>query len=293
MTTAARRSGGLGRGLGSLIPHRSGEAGVSEVPISRVASNPYQPRQRIPDDELRALAGSIAEHGVLQPIVVTETLDGYELIAGERRLRAAALAGLERIPAVVRQVVGREQLELALVENIQRADLNAIEEARAYRQLGDFGLSQAEIARRIGRSQSAVANTLRLLELPAAIQQAVIDAAISEGHARAIAGLAHGDLQEELLAIVVARSLAVRETEELVRRLKDRPSGDPQRARLDVDQPRADPELERIETELRDALGTKVTLTTSRRGGRIVIEYYDRDDLGRLYERLLLREEPA
>lgn len=295
MTTTARRSGGLGRGLGSLIPHRPDGAGTSEIPIARVRPNPFQPRRRVAQEELASLARSIREHGILQPIVVSETLDGYQLIAGERRLRAAELAGLERIPAVVRQAAPRDQLELALVENLQRTDLDAIEQAHAYRQLADdFGLSQAEIASRIGRSPSAVANTLRLLELPTAVQQAVIDSSISEGHARAIAGLGQAELQEEILAIVVARGLSVRETEELVRRLRDRtrarPGAPPAEARSG---PRRDPDLERIEAELRDALGTKVALRSGRRGGRIIIEYYDAEDLGRLYERLLSARRPA
>jgi ParB family chromosome partitioning protein len=286
MTAPARRSGGLGRGLAALIPQRpAGSAGVSEIPIALIGRNPYQPRQRIDEEELRELARSIAEHGLLQPIVVTETLDGYQLVAGERRLKAAELAGLDRIAAVVRQVVLREQLELALVENVQRADLNAIEEAHAYRQLADdFGLAHEEIARRVGRSRPAVSNRLRLLELPAEVQQAVVDSDISEGHARALASLERQDQQLELLAVVVARGLSVRQTEDLARRLKDQP--------VNVDAtgstpPAADPELERLEAELRDALGTKVSVSRSRQGGRIVIEYYGPDDLARLFERLV------
>ena len=286
MTASARRSGGLGRGLAALIPQRPvGSAGVSEIPIALIGRNPYQPRQRIDEEELRELARSIAEHGLLQPIVVTETLDGYQLVAGERRLKAAELAGLDRIAAVVRQVVLREQLELALVENVQRADLNAIEEAHAYRQLADdFGLAHEEIARRVGRSRPAVTNRLRLLELPAEVQQAVVDSAISEGHARALASLDRRDQQLELLAVVVARGLSVRQTEDLARRLKEQPvSADPTASAP----PAADPELERLEAELRDALGTKVSVSRSRQGGRIVIEYYGPDDLARLFERLV------
>lgn len=286
MTASARRSGGLGRGLAALIPQRpAGSAGVSEIPIALIGRNPYQPRQRMDEEELRELARSIAEHGLLQPIVVTETLDGYQLVAGERRLKAAELAGLDRIAAVVRQVVLREQLELALVENVQRADLNAIEEAHAYRQLADdFGLAHEEIARRVGRSRPAVTNRLRLLELPAEVQQAVIDSDISEGHARALASLERRDQQLELLAVVVARGLSVRQTEDLARRLKEQPvSVDPTTSAP----PTADPELERLEAELRDALGTKVSVSRSRQGGRIVIEYYGPDDLARLFERLV------
>jgi ParB family chromosome partitioning protein len=284
MSDGHRRNGGLGRGLAALIPQRSDSGGPTEIPLARIRRNPHQPRHGLDRDALERLAASIAQHGVLQPVVVTETLDGYELVAGERRVRAAELAGLDRIPAVIRQAAGHERLELALIENIQRADLNALEEAKAYRQLVDeFGLGQEEIAARLGRSRSAVANTLRLLELSPAVQAAVSSGSISEGHARAIGALPRHRAQEELLAMVVARGLSVRDTEELARRLKSRDDRhEPRRAAA---RPQ-DPELERLEAELRTALGTKVSVTSSRRGGRIVIEYYDREDLGRLYGRL-------
>ncbi|MDQ3870951.1 MAG: ParB/RepB/Spo0J family partition protein [Chloroflexota bacterium] len=283
MTEPHRRNGGLGRGLAALIPQRTDSGAPSEIPLARIRRNPYQPRQKLDRESLERLAGSIAQHGILQPVIVTETLDGYELVAGERRLRAAELAGLDRVPAVIRQAAGRERLELALIENIQRADLNAIEEANAYRQLMDeFGLGQEEIAARLGRSRSAIANTLRLLELSAAVRAAVSDGAISEGHARAIGGLERRDAQDELLAVVVSRGLSVRETEELARRLKDRDGQRPGRRAVRL----ADPDVERLEAELRTALGTKVSVSSSRRGGRIVIEYYDRDDLARLHGRL-------
>ncbi|HVA86183.1 MAG TPA: ParB/RepB/Spo0J family partition protein [Candidatus Saccharimonadales bacterium] len=285
------RPSGLGRGLASLIPSGTASmAAPAEIPLDRIRANPYQPRKAMDDEALQGLAASIVEHGVLQPILVSETLDGYELIAGERRLRAARIAGLTRIPAVVHQLAGREQLEVALVENIQRADLNPLEEAEAYRQLTDeFGLSQDDVARRVGRARSTVANTLRLLDLTPSVQAAVRDGSISEGHARAIASVERAPEQEALLAAVVHRGLSVRQTEELARRLKQAPAqpdpADPS-ADLDAAAP-SDPEIERIEAELRTLLGTKVSLTRSRKGGRIVIEYYDEADLNRLYEKLL------
>lgn len=283
MSELPRRNGGLGRGLAALIPPRSDSGAPTEIPLARIRRNPYQPRQALDREALERLAESIAQHGVLQPVVVSETLDGYQLVAGERRVRAAELAGLDRIPAVIRHTAGRERLELALIENIQRADLNAIEEANAYRQLIDeFGLGQEEIAARLGRSRSAVANTLRLLELSPAVQAAVSEGSISEGHARAIGGLQRLRAQDELLAVVVSRGLSVRETEELARRLKSRDGRQSGRGAARSQ----DPELERLEADLRTALGTKVSLTSSRRGGRIVIEYYGRDDLARLYGRL-------
>ncbi len=282
----AARSGGLGRGLASLIPSRTAElAAPTEIPLSRIRANPYQPRKRIEEEQLQALAASITEHGILQPVLVTETLDGYQLIAGERRLRAARMAGLDRIPAVVRQLADESQLELALVENIQRADLNALEEAEAYRQLiTDFGLTQDDVARRVGRARSSVANALRLLDLHPAAQDAIREGTITEGHGRALASLESPTDQQALLAIVVARGLNVRQTEELSRRLKER-EGQAHQERPAAAE--ADPELERLETDLRTALGTKVNIARSRKGGRIVIEFYDDTDLGRLYERLI------
>ena len=282
MTVRPERSQGLGRGLASLIPQRSpGQGGAIEVAIARVRSNPHQPRKRFDEDGLASLTQSIAEHGVLQPILVTETVDGYQLVAGERRLRAAQAAGLERIPAVVRQLADRDQLELALVENMQREDLDPLETADAYRQLIDeFGFSQDDVANRVGRARSTVANTLRLLELAPGVQGAVADGRLTEGHGRALGGLAP-ELQDRVLDSVLGQELSVRQTEELVRRLREpkpEPAGPVARA--------VDPDLERVEEDLRRALGTKVSLARSRRGGRIVIEYYSDEELGRLYERL-------
>ena len=281
MTARPERSQGLGRGLASLIPQRSaGQPGTLEIATSRIRPNPRQPRKRFDPESLATLTASITEHGVLQPILVTETIDGYQLVAGERRLRAAQAAGLDRIPAVVRQLADREQLELALVENLQREDLDPLETADAYRQLIDeFGFSQDDLATRIGRARSTVANTLRLLDLAPGVQAAVADGRLTEGHGRALGGLAP-ELQDRVLDSVIGQDLSVRQTEELVRRLREPKSepGPPIR--------RADPDLERVEEDLRRALGTKVSLARSRRGGRIVIEYYSDEELGRLYERL-------
>ncbi len=276
-----RHQQGLGRGLASLIPQRATPTGTTDIPIARIQVNPYQPRKRMDEDTLASLAASIAEHGVIQPIIVSETLEGYRLVAGERRLRAAVLAGLERIPAVVRQVADQDQLQIALIENLQRADLDAIEEAHAYRQLiDDFGLSQDTVATRVGRARSTVANTLRLLDLDTALQEAVADGRITEGHARALGGLP-ADVQPRILASVLERELSVRQTEELVRRLRERAP----RATATPQKP--DPDLERVEEDLRRSLGTKVILARTRRGGRIVIEYYSDEDLGRIYERIV------
>jgi ParB family chromosome partitioning protein len=285
MTVRADRSGSaLGRGLASLIPQRhTNEAAIVEVAVGRVAPNPYQPRRRMDDGALEELASSIREHGVLQPILVMETIDGYQLVAGERRLRAARLAGLERVPALVRQLADRDQLEIALVENVQRSDLDPIDEATAYRQLVDeFGLTQDTVAGRVGKSRAAVANTMRLLDLHPDVQVAIAEGRLTEGHGRALGGLAV-DGQAHVIGTIVDQGLSVRQTEELVRRLRE------PRAATSVAAPatRLDPDLERVEEDLRQRLGTKVSLSRSRKGGRIVIEYYSDEELGRLYERLI------
>lgn len=281
-TERPERSSGLGRGLGALIPQRgSGQASAIEIAISRISPNPYQPRKRFNPEDLASLRASIAAHGVLQPILVSETATGYQLVAGERRLRAAQAAGLDRIPAVIRQLVDRDTLELALVENLQRADLDPIETADAYRQLiNRFGFSQDDVATRVGKARSTVTNTLRLLDLAPEVQSAVADGRLTEGHGRALGGLPT-ELQSRVLDSVVGQELSVRQTEELVRRLRE-PKPIPEEPPAKT----TDPELERVEEELRRALGTKVSLARSRRGGRIVIEYYSDEELNRLYERL-------
>ena len=279
-----RPATGLGRGLASLIPQRDRTAGgaTTEIPLARIVANPYQPRLRIDEEELTALAASIREHGVLQPVLVSETLDGYQLIAGERRVRAARLAGLERIPAVVRQLADRERLELAIVENVQRADLDPLEEATAFRQLAEeFGLTQERIAERVGKTRVAIANTMRLLDLHPDVQAALAERRITEGHGRALGGLTT-DAQAHVVTTVIEQQLSVRQTEELVRRLKE-----PKPAAATAAPAPRDVDLERVEEDLRRELGTKDSLSRSRRGGRIDIEYYSDEELGRLYERLI------
>lgn len=273
---------GLGRGLSALIPQATSDASAPvEIAIAQIERNPFQPRNAFEEEGLGQLADSIRAHGVLQPIIVTETLAGYRLVAGERRVRAARLAGLERIPAVVRQSADRDQLELALVENLQRTDLNPIEQASAFRHLVEsFGLSHEQVATRVGRARSTVANTLRLLDLEPQVRDAIAAGRISEGHGRALVGLSAAT-QRELLALAVARGLSVRQVEELARRLR----GPATPAARRTARP-ADAELERVEEDLRRALGTKVSLARTRRGGRIVIEFYSDEELGRLYERL-------
>jgi len=283
MTVRSDRPQGLGRGLAALIPQRApGQPGPVDIAIDRIRPNPSQPRQRFDDAELATLTASIREHGVLQPLLVTETLGGYQLVAGERRLRAARAAGLERVPAIVRQFDEQAQLEIALVENLQREDLDPIEAAQGFRRLIDeFGFTSEQIAERIGRARSTVANTLRLLDLAPVVQQAVIERSLTEGHARALGGLSV-EHQQHVVTSVIDQDLSVRQTEELVRRLRE-PRG---AGAARVAAPERDADLDRVEEDLRRALGTKVSLARSRRGGRIVIEYYSDEELGRLYDRL-------
>jgi len=282
MTVRSDRPQGLGRGLAALIPQRAPTAGGSiEIPLARIRENPRQPRLRMDDEALASLAESIRQHGVIQPILVTETIDGYTLVAGERRVRAARIAGLDRIPAIVRQLADRQQLELALVENLQREDLDPMEAARAYRQLMDeFSFTQDDLATRVGRARSTVANTLRLLDLHPAVQDALTASLITEGHARALGGLP-AEAQAPAVTAVIADDLSVRQTEELVRRVRE-----PRVERV-ATEAAPDPDVERVEEDLRRSLGTKVRLTRTRRGGRIVIEYFGDEELARLYQRLV------
>jgi ParB family chromosome partitioning protein len=282
MSVRAAGTSALGRGLTSLIPQRAhADGAVLDIALSRISANPYQPRKHWDDADLADLAASIREHGVLQPVLVSETIDGFQLIAGERRVRASRLAGLERLPALVRQLADHDQLEIALVENVQRADLDPIDEATAYRQLIDeFGMTQERVSERVGKARATVANSLRLLDLHADVQSAIADGRLSAGHGRAIGGLPASS-QPQAARTVMTAGLSVRQAEELVRRLRE-----PKPAAATPD-PRLDPDLERVEERLRQHLGTKVSLSRSRSGGRIVIEYYSDEELGRLFERLI------
>ena len=300
MVPPRRTPSGLGRGLAALIPQRPTTGGALEIPIASVRHNPYQPRQATEQEALKALAASIAEHGVLQPILVLATGDGYQLIAGERRLRAAEMAGLDRVPAVLRTgVEEHDQLELALIENLQRADLNPLEEAHAFRRLIDeFGLTQEDVARRVARARSSVANTLRLLGLAPAARDALAQGRLSEGQARALAAVEDPQAQAELLADVERRHLTVRQVEALAAQHKAVARGRetnglaPQTIAGSAPPgaaagPPDEIERDRLEAELRLSLGTKVSIIATRRGGRIVLEYYDADDLGRIVDRLV------
>jgi ParB family transcriptional regulator, chromosome partitioning protein len=272
---------GLGRGLGALIPPST--IGLREVPVGAIRPNPWQPRTHFDQQDLEGLAQSIREHGVLQPVLVSQQSDGtFQLITGERRWRAVQLAGLPTLPAMVKEATPLASLEMALVENIQRRDLNPLEEAQAYRQLLDeHGLTQEALAQRIGKSRVAVSNTLRLLHLPEEVRQALAAAAITEGHARAIL-TANGEPQRlGLLARVLAQHLSVRETEALAREMNAAPpaSADERTA--------PDPDVERLEDAFRQALGTRVRLVRTRHGGRLVISFFSDEELQGIYEAIV------
>ncbi len=277
---------GLGRGLGALIPGGENALagnGVMLVAVDLVFPNPRQPRSMMHPEELADLTASIREHGVLQPLIVTPgDLEGrYVLIAGERRLEAARMAGLASVPVIVRQATDQQRLEMAIIENVQRSDLSALEQAEAYRQLAeDFDLSHEEIAARVGKSRVAVTNTLRLLKLPDVIKNALIEGRISEGHGRALLALSTLEAQAAALQTVLKQELNVRQTEELVRKLSgEKPSRKPK--------PAAVPELVELEERLRSSLGTKVTLRSGRKGGTVTIHYYSNEELNALMGRLL------
>ena len=287
------KRGGLGRGLSALIPGAIEEGaghGLLEVPVEAVAPNPRQPRTSFEDESLDALARSIQEVGVLQPIVVRRTGSTFELIAGERRLRAAKKAGLATVPAVIRESDDAESLREALIENIHREDLNPIELAEAFRELlEELGLKQETLAERLGMSRSHIANTIRLLQLPPDVQGLLGEGKIQAGHGRALLSLADGEAQAMLATRIVAEDLTVREVEELVRNYLEHPAGAsaPKAALQAVrDQPEANP-LAEVEEILSEQLATRVTIQMNKRRGRVIIEFGSADDLERIVSEIV------
>ncbi len=282
------RRGGLGRGLGALIPAGMEQppAGLEEVLVASIHPNRYQPRAHFDEEALSALADSIREVGVLQPVLVRPAGDGYELIAGERRWRAAHRVGLQTIPALVRDTDDAAALEHALVENVHRADLNPLEEAAAYQQLiEDFRLTHEEVAERVGRSRSAVSNTLRLLQLPPSVQRLVQENRISMGHARALLGTPDRAFQEELGRKAADAELSVRAVESAVRR-HDREAGPVAEGDGDAApavSPLRPPGLLELEELLGDHLSTRVRVSMGAKKGKVVVEFSDLTDLERLY----------
>jgi len=290
--TMEKHKGVLGRGLSALIP--PGEAGgarpigVTEIPVDRVLPNPHQPRHAFDPEALDELAKSIRTHGMLQPLVVTQAGDRYQIIAGERRWRAAQLAGLRGVPVVIKETTPQQMLALALVENIQRADLNPLEEAGAYRQLMDeFGLTQDQVAEQVGKSRAAVANIVRLLKLPGEVKEALAAGLISEGHARALLALPTAVTQQQALATIQRHDLNVRQAESLVRRLL----GEADEAGARAAAPALSPQDREVVDRFERRLGTRVNLVRGRRGGRLVIHFYSEEEFQAIYQAVLGAED--
>lgn len=282
----ARKKMALGRGLGALIP----EIEKSQEPdkdffyceIELIRPNRFQPRQQFDDDELEALCRSIKEQGILQPLLVREDNDGFQLIAGERRLRAAKKAGLSQVPVVVKRVKDSKLLELSIVENIQRANLNPMEESEAYHRLiTEFNLTQDEAATRVGKSRSAVANFLRLRQLPEQIKASIQEGSLTMGHARALLGVENAALQMAAWRSVVKKRLSVRETEDLIRSFKNEKKTPKAGKKSSIDR-----HLLSLADDLSRHFGTKVMIKRRGQAGRVEIEFYSNDDLDRLIQRL-------
>lgn len=296
---------GLGRGLASLIPPKKinepnkdfnyfGGAStandsqaepakdeknnIKEVEIIKIIPNPHQPRINFDKEKLDDLAASIKEHGIIQPIIVSSKEGQFEIIAGERRFEAAKLAGLKAVPVIVREANEQQKLELAIIENIQRHDLNLIEEAQSYLKLAqDFDLSQEEISAKVGKSRSAVANKIRLLKLPVEIQKALMEGRINEGHAKAILALENPEKQRALFDLIIKNGMNVRQAEEKTKEVSVRTH----KRVINID-----PETKEIEDKLSNLLGTKVKLSKSKMGGRILIDYYSQEELDNLLQKI-------
>lgn len=297
---------GLGRGLSSLIPQKqnkdkiagpredynyfgssitpkTGNPGkskdVQEVGINLISPNPHQPRILFDEMKLKELAASIKEHGVIQPLIVTKRGDQFEIITGERRLQASKIAGLKSVPVIVREASEQQKLELAVIENIQRHDLNPIEEAKSYKSLVDnFDLGQEEVALRVGKRRSTVANKIRLLTLPIEIQKSLIEGKITEGHAKAILAIDNPEKQRALYELILRNSLTVRQVEDKTKEISVRTH----KRNIAVD-----PEIKQIEDEISQKLGTKVKVSKSGTGGRIIIEYYSKEELENIISKIL------
>ena len=283
------RKPGLGQGLGALIPGDEDEwrkavpaQGLTQVPIESIRPNPQQPREDVVDESIDELAESIREHGIIQPLIVSKNLDNedYTLIAGERRWRAAKMAGLSMVPVLIREVSEQGQLELALVENLQRSDLNPLEMAWAYQQLTEtFSLTHDQIAQRVGKSRTSVTNTLRLLNLPDQVKKSLSEGLISEGHARALLALSSAGALRAALSTILNLGLNVRQTEALVKKLSgERPPATPKST--------PKPEILELENRLRVHFGTKVNLNNRKDGGSLVIYYYSDEELNAILDKI-------
>lgn len=277
----------LGKGLGALLP----EFGQTEPKtllycgIEQIIPNRSQPRKQFDEAKLQELAESIKEKGILEPLIVRRTDQGYELIVGERRWRAAQRAGVKEVPVVVKEVEGRDALEISLIENLQREDLNPIEAAEAFKNLiEEFHISQEDLSKRIGKDRTTIANTLRLLKLPSEVRSQLLQNRITSGHARAILSLENKEKQKELCALIIKKGLSVREAEALAKRWSEKPKKEipPTKRKGDLES-----QLTSLQDSLRKHLGTKVQITPKGKRGKIEIEYYSHEDLERIVEAIL------
>lgn len=284
-----RKRGGLGKGLGALIPTAApaqSQHGAVMVSVEAIVPNPHQPRHTLDPDQLDELANSIAEHGLIQPLVVTQVDDTFQLIAGERRWRACMLAGMTEVPVIVKETTPQQMLELALVENIQRADLNPLEEAEAFSHLMEnFGLTQEQVAQRIGKSRAAVANTVRLLNLPEEVKYNLALNRISEGHARALLSLKVLPDQLSMLEAIMEQGLSVRQTEAMVREILTENRAATPRPKPTT--PTLSPQDKTLANQFESRLGTRVEFSRSKKGGKIVIHFYSQEDLQSIYEAIV------
>ncbi len=277
----------LGKGLGALIPEvMSGSGETSEVSLEKIEPNPFQPRQKFDDEKINELAASIKEHGVLQAVVLAPARedDRYYLVAGERRCRAAKLAGLEKVPAVIKSYDSKQMLEIALIENLQREDLNPVEEARAYKKLmSEFSYTQDELARRIGKSRPSVANTMRLLSLPTYVIKALEEGQITSGQARPLLAIGDKEVQENAFKTIMEERLTARDVEKLVHQT----SGKKHKTKQVGQGVEEDPVQVELQLQMQRVLGTKVKIKPGKSGGSIEIFYYGDEDLERLIDKLL------
>jgi ParB family transcriptional regulator, chromosome partitioning protein len=273
----------LGKGLNALIPETENEKGsrVLILNVTQIKPNPFQPRETFSSEEMAELVGSIREKGVIQPVLVRTRPDGYELIAGERRLRAARMLNLQEIPAIIKDVDDKDSLELALIENIQRQNLNAVEEARAYQYLLDkYQMTQDELSQVMGKARVSVTNILRLLKLPMEIQDEIKNGRMTFGHGRALLEVEDVNRQRFLAQIAISKSLSVRELESLIKNLR------PRKSKLTVKVGTVDPVVAVLEDQLQQALATKVRVVKRKKRGHIVIEFYSQEDLERIVDKL-------
>lgn len=283
----SKKKGGLGRGLGALIPSTeetavAPESGLRHIPTAQIQPNPHQPRTTFDHAQLAELAASINAHGLIQPLIVTEQAGQYLLIAGERRWRASQMAGLQSVPAIVKEATPQAMLEMALIENIQRADLNPLEEAYAYQQLmQEFGLTQEEVSQHVGKARSTVANLVRLTELPANIQQAVLNSEISGTHARVLLQLPTPEAQTNAMRQIVRLNLSVRQTETLVANLLATEKPKPKV------RPPLPAELSALQSKFEGRLGTRVEIQKSSKGGKVILHYYSDEELQTIYEAII------